>query len=376
MVEGTEGKGFSDFLIDPLIMKGIREAKYQRPTEVQELVIPFLLSGKNVVVQSKTGTGKTAAFAIPILNSVCSGAYPHLVLAPTRELAEQISDEFRKLAKFMQFSVVTVIGGLSINPQIDRLRQRHHVVVGTPGRILDHVERGTLRLDQIKSIVVDEADRMLDMGFIDDVGRILREARNAKAVSMFSATIPYEVERLARNFCGNYEFIKLAGDDEFNVESIEHYAVDVYANTKDVELERIVREHRGSKLLVFTATKRRSEQVGKMLRARGFRAGWINGDMSQAQRDAVMSRFRSGSIEVLVATDVAARGIDVSNIACVINYDVPMEPATYVHRTGRTGRMGKRGKAITLVSPRDRTAFSNVELTLNRRIPSLRENGG
>ncbi|MEM3671050.1 MAG: DEAD/DEAH box helicase [Thermoprotei archaeon] len=364
--------GFEVFQIDPLVIKGISEAKYRRPTEVQQKVIPVLLKHMSVVVQSKTGTGKTAAFAIPILNDVCSGVYPHLVLAPTRELAEQISDEFMKLSKFVRVSVATLIGGLSINPQIDRLKRGPQVLVGTPGRILDHVERGTLDLSIVRTVVVDEADRMLDMGFIDDVGRILRKAENAKQVSMFSATIPYEVERLARNFCGNYEFIKLAGDDEFNVESIEHYVVDVYAHTKDVELEKVLRANRGVKTLVFTATKRRSEQVGKMLRSRNFRAGWINGDMSQAQREAVMSRFRSGVVDILVATDVAARGIDVSGVGCVVNYDVPQEPLTYVHRTGRTGRMGRKGLAITLVSPRDRQAFSNVELALNRRIPDLK----
>jgi ATP-dependent RNA helicase DeaD len=367
----VEADGFKDFGIDQRIIQGISRAGYSEPTEVQSRVIPALLSGKNVVVQSKTGTGKTASFAIPILNLVSRNIRTHLVLAPTRELAEQVADEFNKLGAALRVRVVVLIGGVSISPQISALRAGFDVVVGTPGRILDHVSRGTLSLNSFKSVIVDEGDRMLDMGFIEDVDRILKGAVNADSISLFSATVPFEIEKLATKYAGEFELIRL-GADEYNVETISHYALDVYDDTKDRELERVLQKNRDAKTLIFTATKRRSERVAKMLRTRGYYAAWINGDLSQAQRDKVLSRFRSGQIRVLVATDVAARGLDVDGIQRVINYDVPMEPLTYVHRTGRTGRMGRSGVAVTLVSPRDRQAFSNIEVVLNRRIPDLR----
>ena len=370
----TEHKksGFDIFGLDANVAKGVVGAGYTVPTEVQEEVIPLLMNLNNVLVQSKTGTGKTASFAIPILHRLRTGIGPHLVLAPTRELAEQVAGEFQRLGFYSRVRVVTLIGGLSINPQFDSLRRGYDVIVGTPGRILDHVSRGSLKLEHFKTVIVDEADRMLDMGFIDDVDRILRGARSFDLIGLFSATIPPEVERLANRYAVDFRTVRL-GADEFNVETISHFALDVGSDAaKERELERILREERASKTLIFTATKRRSERLGRALSAKGYRVGWMNGDLSQAQRNKVLSMFRKGHISMLVATDVAARGLDVNGIERVINYDIPMEPLTYVHRIGRTGRMGKTGKAFSLVSPRDRQAFSDIEVKLNRKIPSLR----
>jgi superfamily II DNA/RNA helicase len=366
-----EDLGFDFFGLDKRVLMGVAQAGYRAPTPIQKAVVPVMLDGYNVVAQSKTGSGKTAAFAIPILERIVRGENDggkHLVLTPTRELAEQVAHEFMKLGRLVGVRLVTIIGGKPIARQIQWISRGFDVAVGTPGRILDLSERGALDLTLFKEVVLDECDRMLDMGFYDDVDRILRLTR-ARKVSFFSATIPAEVDQLASKYASGAKHIILDGDTQ--VESIQHYALDVDDRSKFHELQRIL--GRSDKpTIVFTATKQRSRWVAEKLVSRGYRAAYMNGDMPQAKREQVLSMFRRGQIRILVATELLSRGIDIIELERVINYDVPQDARAYTHRAGRTGRMGRSGEVISLVSPRDRQAFSNIEVTMNMRIPPLK----
>ncbi|PSN97001.1 hypothetical protein B9Q11_05090 [Candidatus Marsarchaeota G2 archaeon ECH_B_SAG-F08] len=356
---------FEDFGLDKSVLRGIFRAGYVRPTQVQSRVIPLLLKGKSVLVQSKTGTGKTAAFAIPILEWISENSFPHLVLAPTRELAEQVSQEFERLG---QVKVTTIIGGVPITPQFSTLK--NHIVVGTPGRTLDHVRRGKLKLESFKTVIIDEVDRLLDMGFVEDVEKVIKGAKNASVLGFFSATVTKEVEALVKSYVKSFETIKLE-KDEYNVDTIAHYSLNVQHNTKDKLLVNLLKSKNG-KALVFTSTKRGCERLGRKLGSEGFRVGWINGDLPQTKREWVLSLFKREKINVLVATDVASRGLDIDSIKLVVNYDVPREPLTYVHRSGRTGRMGKSGMVVSLVLPHERHSISKIENILKRKIQQIK----
>ncbi|GAB6101362.1 DEAD/DEAH box helicase [Thermococcus atlanticus] len=341
-----EALGLSENTLDAVRRKGFSE-----PTDIQREVIPRLLEGeRDIIGQSQTGTGKTASFALPLIEMIdeMERSVQAIILTPTRELALQVADEIKSLRGRKRIRVFAVYGGQPIGPQIRALERGVHIVVGTPGRVLDHLRRGTLRLDGIRYFILDEADRMLDMGFIDDIKTILRETPEDKRVLMFSATMPREIIRLAKRYMGDYELIKTS-EDELVPELVEHEYVEVVPARKLSLLKDILDE--GFYGIVFCQTKRETRELaGKLARA-GYPAEALNGDMTQRARESTFWRFKRRKTKILVATDVAARGIDVREITHVVNYSLPQNPDAYIHRIGRTGRAGRKGTAITLIMP-------------------------
>ncbi len=336
------------------ILQNIRFLGFEDMTPIQDLVLPPALAGKDVIGQAKTGTGKTFAFAIPIIERIHpqEKAAQALVLTPTRELAVQVAAEFEKLAG-SAVNVALIYGGASMNTQISQLRRGAHVVVGTPGRIIDHLKRGNLKLDKIGFLVLDEADRMLDMGFIKDVEWIVRHTPAKRQTMLFSATMPDEIKRIAVTYMSDPEFITASSDDdELTVgDDVQQFYVVVHQNSKMDAFFQVLKEEKPSKALIFCKTKRWVESLYGILHKRRYAVDRIHGDLSQAAREKAISKLREGKITFLVATDVAARGLDISDISHVINYDLPQEPLTYVHRIGRTARAGKKGHAITFINP-------------------------
>ena len=329
----------------------VRQKGFETPTDIQREVIPRLLSGGvDIIGQSQTGTGKTAAFALPIIEAIDPKvkAVQAIILTPTRELALQVADEIKSLRGRKRVYVYAVYGGQPIGPQIRALERGTHVVVGTPGRILDHIRRGTLDLSSVRFFILDEADRMLDMGFIDAIEAIFRETPRRKRVLMFSATMPPEIRRLAGRYMGDYEVVSVSSD-ELVPEMVDQEYVEVVPARKFTVLKKILDgDFYG---IVFCATKRETRELSEKLRRQGYSAEALNGDMSQAARERTFWRFKTKRTRILVATDVAARGLDVQDISHIVNYSLPMTAEDYVHRIGRTGRMGKRGRAITFIMP-------------------------
>jgi ATP-dependent RNA helicase DeaD len=329
---------------------------------IQEQAIPALLEGKDVIGQAHTGSGKTAAFAIPIIEKV-DQSKPYvqaLVVVPTRELALQVTEEFNKLARYLNVKAYPIYGGQSITPQIERLHKRPpQIVVATPGRLIDHLERGTIDLQDVTFVVLDEADRMLDMGFIDDVDYIMKRLPSGSQTALFSATMPKEIMGLSHKYM-NHPVNVLIDSDELSVEEIDQSYAIVDERTKFGALVEYIRKNQISSGIIFCETKIKTQRLSERLQAQGFRAMPIHGDLSQNRREHAMHNFREGRIELLVATDVAARGIDVPAVGHVINYDVPQDPLTYFHRIGRTARAGRAGKAISLVSNSEYPDFSRI----------------
>jgi ATP-dependent RNA helicase DeaD len=345
---------FSDLGISNEILKSVEEMGYTQPSEIQTQAIPFLLQGRDVIGQAQTGTGKTAAFAIPIIDLVDPDMnQPQaIILCPTRELAVQVEGEIQKLAKFhRRINSVAIYGGESIDRQIRVLRRGVQIVVGTPGRVQDHINRGTLKLDGAGIIVLDEADEMLDMGFRDDIEAILQEMPSERQTVFFSATMAKPIMDLTRKYQKNPEIIKVA-KKELTVDLIEQVYYEVKNSLKMDLMARLMTVNNYALSVVFCNTKRMTDEVTETLGSKGILAEALHGDLSQAQRDKVMGKFRKGLCTVLVATDVAARGIDVDNVEAVFNYDLPLDEEYYVHRIGRTGRAGKSGTAINFVSGR------------------------
>jgi ATP-dependent RNA helicase DeaD len=343
-------------------LNAIRKKGFKRPTDIQREVIPRLLEGnKDIIGQSQTGTGKTAAFALPLIELIEEDIkdVQAIVITPTRELAIQVADEIRSLRGEKRIYVLPVYGGQPIGPQIKSLRKGVHIVVGTPGRVIDHIERGTLSLDGVKYFILDEADRMLDMGFIEDIERILRHTNEEKRVLMFSATIPREILRLARRYLKDYEVIRIQ-EKSLAPEQVEQYYLEVHPRNKFKLLCRIL-DDENFYGIVFCQTKKETRELAAELRAKGYKAEALNGDIPQKGRERILERFRRGKTKVLVATDVAARGIDVKDLTHVINYSVPQNPEAYVHRIGRTGREGKKGKAVTFVAPWESPKLRDIE---------------
>jgi len=342
-------KTFEDLGLSAELNRALKEIGYDTPFPIQEAAIPHILQGKDVVGQAHTGTGKTAAFSLPILQKIKrNGAIQVLILAPTRELAVQVTNEINKLARYTGIRSVSIYGGQSINIQHDKLRRGVQIIVATPGRLIDHVKQGSIILDEVKFVVLDEADRMLDMGFIDDIKFILFYVNENRQTCLFSATMPPEIRRLADEYMKDPKEVRL-NEEEIGLDSIDQSYLIVEEKEKFKHLCNFLRADR-KQTIVFAATKQRADRVGMNLKHEAFRAITIHGDLSQKQRDNAMYRFRKGMEDVLVATDIAARGIDVPTVGHVINYDVPDDPLVYFHRIGRTARAGMSGKAVSLVS--------------------------
>ncbi|MBI5492262.1 MAG: DEAD/DEAH box helicase [Deltaproteobacteria bacterium] len=349
-----EKKTFDDLGLSGELLKAVSSMGFEEPTPIQEKTIPALLAGKDVIGQAQTGTGKTAAFGIPIIEKIdrLSNSVQAIILAPTRELAIQAAEEMNKLGKFKRLRAFPVYGGTSIERQIMTLRKGVHIVVGTPGRVLDHIERKTLNLKEVKIAVLDEADEMLDMGFVDDITRILKEIPAERQTLLFSATMPEEILKISKRFMRSPEKIKVQSDT-LTAPKISQIFFEVRHDEKVEALSRLIDSDDGGRFLIFCHTKKEADDVSSNLKLRGYGADSMHGDFSQSQREAVLKKFREGKVDVLVATDVAARGLDISDISHVVNYSIPQDPESYVHRIGRTGRAGKAGVAITFVTPRE-----------------------
>jgi ATP-dependent RNA helicase DeaD len=361
---------FKELGLSAEVLRALDENGFKDPFPIQELSIPLILKGMDVIGQAHTGTGKTAAFSLPILNNIKrNGPIQALILVPTRELAMQVTNEIRKFSKYVGIRTLAVYGGQSMSLQITQLRKGVQIVVATPGRLIDHVKRGTIQLEAAKFVVLDEADRMLDMGFIDDIKFILFYVDEDRQTCLFSATIPPEISRLAQDYMKNPHEVKL-NEEEISLDTIDQSYLIVEERQKFKHLCNFIKSRDEKQTIVFAATKQRTQRLAIELKQQGLRAITIHGDLSQKQRDDSMHRFRTGSEDILVATDIAARGIDVPAIGHVINYDIPDDPMIYFHRIGRTARAGGTGKAISLVS-QDRVddftrILKNTELPIKR----------
>jgi ATP-dependent RNA helicase DeaD len=347
--------------LNPSILRGVKGMGFQKPSPIQEKTIGLLLGGRDVIAQAKTGSGKTAAFSIPLLQSTeeKDHSVQALVLAPTRELAVQITEEMRKLGAFTHVKVTTIYGGQPMNSQRDALRRGTHVVVGTPGRVIDMIKRGWLDLRSVRFVTIDEADTMLDMGFIQDVDYILGRITAKKQVSLFSATMPRKIIDLSRKYMKDPESVMI-DYDEPSVESLDQFFAVVGHQEKLMFLLDLLRRERPVSAIVFRRTKRGAHNLALDLQRNGFSTVPLHGNLSQSQRDRHMGAFRAGSAEILVATDIASRGIDVSEVACVVNYDIPLDPKIYFHRVGRTARAGRAGRAFSFVSREESGDFAQI----------------
>lgn len=346
---------FTELGLSQEILKAVAEMGFEEATPIQSLSIPIILKGKDVIGQAQTGTGKTAAFGIPILETISTkDRKPQaIVLCPTRELALQVAEEIASLAKHKKnISILPVYGGQPIERQIHALKRGVHIIIGTPGRVIDHLERRTLQLDAVRMVVLDEADEMLDMGFREDIELILKTVPKERQTVFFSATMPRAFLDLTTKFQKNPQLLKVS-HGKLTVPEIEQIYFEVKESLKLEMLARVIDIHDLTRALVFCNTKRKVDEVVSHLQTRGYFADGIHGDMNQSQRERVMTKFKTGSVEILVATDVAARGIDVENIEAVFNYDIPQDEESYVHRIGRTGRAGKTGRAFSFVAGKD-----------------------
>ena len=358
------------------ILKALKENGFEMPFPIQEMSIPLILNGVDVVGQAHTGTGKTAAFSLPMLTRLKrNGPIQALILVPTRELAVQVTNEINKLAKYTGIRTVSIYGGQSINIQYDQLKRGVQVIVATPGRLIDHVKHGSIQLDSVKYVVLDEADRMLDMGFIDDIKFILFYINEDRQTCLFSATMPPEILKLAQEYMKDVEEIRL-NKEEISLDTIDQSYLIVREKEKFKHLCNFIRNRDNTQTIIFAATKQRTQRLAKELRQEGFKAITIHGDLSQKQRDNAMYRFKRGIEDILVATDIAARGIDVPAVGHVINYDVPEDPLIYFHRIGRTARAGGSGKAISLVSQERIDDFSRILRQTEHPIHKLNEEMG
>lgn len=354
---------FQDLALPEPLLRATSELGYETASPIQAEAIPVILEGKDILGQAQTGTGKTAAFALPILSKidVKSTNTQVLVLAPTRELAIQVAEAFESYAKYMpEVRVLSIYGGQSYTNQLRQLKRGTHIVVGTPGRVMDHMRRSSLKLDNLKTLVLDEADEMLRMGFIDDVNWILEHTPNDRQIALFSATMPKEIKRVADQHLSNPTHIKIASKTATASTVRQRYWVARGLNKLEA-LGRILEVEQFDGVIIFVRTKVATEELSSKLRARGFSATALNGDIPQANREKTVDRLKKGDIDILVATDVVARGLDVERISHVINYDIPYDTEAYVHRIGRTGRAGRSGDAIMFVAPRERRMLKAID---------------
>jgi len=366
--------GFSELSLSKDVMKAVKDVGYETPTPIQALVIPLVLAGRDVIGQAQTGTGKTAAFAMPLLTNMdvkAKGGPQVLVLTPTRELAIQVAEAFQTYASHVKgFHVVPIYGGQDYGTQLRHLRTGVHVVVGTPGRVMDHMRRGTLDLTSIKSLVLDEADEMLRMGFIEDVEWILGQTPENRQVALFSATMPAPIRKIAEKYLHNPEVIAIK-DKTRTAATINQRYWQVRDLHKLDALTRILEAEEFEGMIIFVRTKTATTELADRLEARGFNCAAINGDITQGRREQTIERLKNGKLDILVATDVAARGLDVDRISHVINYDIPYDTESYIHRIGRTGRAGRSGEAILFVAPRENRLLMSIEKATGQKIQRM-----
>lgn len=359
---------FKSLGLEPGLLRALEEEGYAQPTPIQAEAIPIGLEGRDIVGSAQTGTGKTAAFVLPILQRLMGGrrgALRALVLTPTRELAEQVLQSAIAYGRYANVTATAIYGGVPMEPQTNALARGVDIVVATPGRLLDHMGRGHLDLSKLEVLVLDEADRMLDMGFSPDVHRILAAVPTKRQTMLFSATISYDVDRLARRAMANHAAVEIGRRAEA-AEGVEHMLVAVDKAVKREALARLLREVTEGRTLVFTRTKHGAERLARQLKRDGLEADALHGGKTQSARNKALDRFREGRTRILVATDVAARGIDVDDIVLVVNFDVPREAEVYVHRVGRTARAGSKGIALTLMSPDEWLLMRDVEALMGR----------
>ncbi|THE10204.1 DEAD/DEAH box helicase [Bacillus timonensis] len=364
---------FNELGISQDLMKSISKMGFEEATPIQSQTIPLALEGHDVIGQAQTGTGKTAAFGIPLIENVDvkDENIQGIVIAPTRELAIQVSEELHKIGHFNRVRILPIYGGQDITRQIRSLKKHPHIIVGTPGRVIDHINRKTLKLQNVKTVVLDEADEMLNMGFIEDIEAILKGVPEERQTLLFSATMPGPIQRIAERFMKDPKVVKVK-TKEMTVPNIQQYYLEVQEKKKFDVLTRLLDIQSPELAIIFGRTKRRVDELSEALTLRGYAAEGIHGDLSQAKRISVLRKFKEGSIEVLVATDVAARGLDISGVTHVYNFDIPQDPESYVHRIGRTGRAGKTGMAMTFVTPREIGQLKNVENTTKRKMDKMK----
>ncbi|MDQ4488682.1 DEAD/DEAH box helicase [Sinomonas sp. ASV486] len=377
--DDDEGVRFTDLGIDARILAALTDVGYEKPSPIQAATIPLLLEGRDVIGLAQTGTGKTAAFAVPALSRLAelhdlngpSRSTQALVLAPTRELALQVAEAFTSYAKHLEdFTVLPVYGGSAYGPQLAGLRRGAQVVVGTPGRVIDHIEKGSLDLSGLQYLVLDEADEMLRMGFAEDVERIFQQTPDGRQVALFSATMPSQIRRLSKQYLNMPEEVSVKSQTTTGTNIRQRY-VQVMGSHKLDAMTRILEVEEFDGVIAFVRTKMATEDLADKLKARGFQAAAINGDIAQAQRERTVEALRDGKIDILVATDVAARGLDVERISHVINYDIPHDTEGYVHRIGRTGRAGRKGDAILFMTPREKYLLRAIEKATRQAVEPM-----
>lgn len=363
---------FESLGISKPIMKALEKMGFEEATPIQGQTIPLGLEGKDVIGQAQTGTGKTAAFGIPMIEKIDKDQrkIQGLVVAPTRELAIQVSEEIHRLGKFKGVRTLPVYGGQHMERQIRALKDGPHIVVATPGRLLDHIRRRTINISNVHTAVLDEADEMLNMGFIDDIRDILKAIPEERQTLLFSATMPKEIREIAATLMKKPEEVKVKAK-EMTVSNINQFFVEINEKQKFDTLTNLLDIHAPELAIIFGRTKKRVDEVTEGLHARGFRAEGIHGDLTQGKRMSVLNKFKNGRIEILVATDVAARGLDISGVTHVYNFDVPQDPESYVHRIGRTGRAGKGGEAISFITPREMPHLHLIEKTTKSKMQRM-----
>lgn len=366
-------KTFRELGLSENLLRALDELGYEKPTPIQSASIDPLMAGKDILGQAQTGTGKTGAFALPLLNKVTSQSTPQiLVLAPTRELAVQVAEAFGSYAKFMKgFHVLPIYGGQSMQQQLNALKRGPQVIVGTPGRVMDHMRRGTLKLDSLKALVLDEADEMLKMGFIDDIEWILEHTPSERQLALFSATMPEQIKRVANQHLRSPVHVRIESS-QTTVESIEQRFVQVSQHNKLEALVRVLEVENTEGIIIFVRTRNSCVELAEKLEARGYASSPLHGDMNQQARERAVEQLKRGKLDILIATDVAARGLDVERIGHVVNYDIPYDAEAYVHRIGRTGRAGRTGMAILFVTTREMRMLRTIERSTNSRISPMK----
>ena len=360
---------FNELGLNDLVIRAILNMGFEEATPIQEQTIPIAMEGRDLIGQAQTGTGKTAAYGIPLVERIMvdSEQIQGIVLAPTRELAVQVAEELNKIGEFKGIHSLPIYGGQEMDRQIRALKKRPHIIVATPGRLMDHMRRRTIRLNQIKIVILDEADEMLNMGFVEDIETILKDIPEERQTLLFSATMPRQIQNLAQKFMKNPELISIKAK-EVTVETIEQHYLEVQDRQKFDVISRLLDIQSPELAIIFCRTKRRVDEISEALSKRGYSAEAIHGDLSQSKRDSVLRQFKEGTIEILVATDVAARGLDISGVTHVYNLDIPQDPEGYVHRVGRTARAGKTGLAVTLVTSREMGQLRLIEQVTRRKM--------